>query len=108
MTTLALPAGGHWRRLRRGDRSLKLDAGRVGVRGFDFDVVREGDRALDERALGIEVRERTRARPLNSGTSVVKARVTSITGASSLPSASMLNAIRIVSLFAASTAWAIG
>ena len=55
-----------------------------------------------------KARERTRARPLNSGTSVVNTRVTSITGASPLPSASTLNAIRIVSLFAASTACAIG
>jgi hypothetical protein len=55
-----------------------------------------------------KVRDRTRARPLNSGTSVVNARVTSITGASFFPSASMLKAIRIVSLLAASTACAIG
>ena len=41
------------------------------------------------------VRARTRVRPLNSGTSLVKRRVTSITGASSLPSASMLNDITI-------------
>ena len=64
-------------------------------------------RSTNERCAS-KVRERTRARPLNSGTSVVNTRVTSITGASPLPSASMLNAIRMVSLFAASTAWAIG
>ena len=45
-------------RLRRGDRTLDLDAGRVGVRRFDFDVVRERDSALDERARRVE-----RARP---------------------------------------------
>ena len=51
-------------------------------------------RSTNEREAS-KVRERTRARPLNSGTSVVNMRVTSITGASSLPSASMLNAIRM-------------
>ena len=35
----------------------------------------------------------TRVRPLNSNTSVVNSLVTSITAASSFPSASMLNAI---------------
>jgi len=39
-----------------------------------------------------KVRAPIRVRPLNSGTSLVNSRVTSITGASSLPTASMLKA----------------
>ncbi len=52
-------------------------------------------RARRTTALASNARAPTRVRPLNSGTSVVNSRVTSITAASSLPSASMLNAITI-------------
>ena len=56
----------------------------------------ETARSTNERDVS-KVRARTRVRPLNSGTSVVNRRVTSITGASSLPIASMLKAMRIES-----------
>ena len=107
MTTVALPGRAAFCGF-AGGPVLDLEPGRVGVGRFDLDVFGKRDGALDERAAGVEVCERTRARPLNSGTSVVKRRVTSITGASSCPTASTLNAIRMVSLFAASTACAIG
>jgi hypothetical protein len=45
--------------------------------------------------LASKARAPTRVRPLNSGTSVVKSRVTSITAESSFPSASMLKAMTI-------------
>jgi hypothetical protein len=53
-------------------------------------------------------RARSRARTLNSGTSVVNSGVASITGASFLPIVWMGNAIRIVSKLEARTARAIG
>ncbi len=46
--------GGIQRGLRRRHRPLDFDAGGVGVRRLDLDVVRERHRALDERALGVE------------------------------------------------------
>ena len=50
----------------------------------------------------------SRDRALNSGTSVLKSAVTSITGTPASDSASMSNALRMVSLLAASTARAMG
>ena len=51
---------------------------------------------------------RSRARALNSGTSVENSLVTSITGALSLPMASILNAMMMDGFFEASTAAAMG
>ena len=64
-------------------------------------------RSTNERAVS-KPRARSRERAESSGISVVNNRVTSITGASSLPKASTPNAITIGDVLAASTARAIG
>ena len=87
MTTLALPGrSGVEQRLRRGHGSLQLDAGRVGVRGLDLDVLREGDGALDERPRRIEGARAHAGAAAELRHLGGEGRVTSITGASFLPS----------------------